>query len=119
MKSMADIKHSMRAVQDTSKITKAMYLISTAKVRKALNMYESNSTYFSRVREAMKDILLHSEGISHPYLGTSPLKRPAFLVLAAVGAAVSALWIGRVQNTTLPDAEIFVWFSAIRLPSRL
>ena len=35
-----------------------------------------------------------------------------FLVLAAVGAAVSALWIGRVQNTTLPDAEIFVWFSA-------
>ena len=27
MKSMADIKHSMRAVQDTSKITKAMYLI--------------------------------------------------------------------------------------------
>lgn len=36
----------------------------------------------------------------------------AFLVLAAVGAAVSALWIGRVQNTTLPDAEIFVWFSA-------
>ena len=44
MKSMADIKHSMRAVQDTSKITKAMYLISTAKVRKALNMYESNST---------------------------------------------------------------------------
>ena len=83
MKSMADIKHSMRAVQDTSKITKAMYLISTAKVRKALNMYESNSTYFSRVREAMKDILLHSEGISHPYLGTSPLKRPAFLVLAA------------------------------------
>ena len=36
----------------------------------------------------------------------------AFLVLAAVGTAVSALWIGRVKNTTLPDAEIFVWFSA-------
>ncbi len=83
MKSMADIKHSMRAVQDTSKITKAMYLISTAKVRKALNMYESNSTYFTRVQAAMKDILMHSTGITHPYLGVSPKKRPAFLVIAA------------------------------------
>lgn len=83
MKSMADIRHSMRAVKDTSKITKAMYLISTAKVRKALNMYSSNAAYFERVQVAMKDILLHSEGITHPYLGTSARRKPAFLVLAA------------------------------------
>lgn len=36
----------------------------------------------------------------------------AFLTLALVGAGISALWIGRIRNTTLPDAQISIWFFA-------
>ncbi len=42
MKNMGDIKHSIRAISDTEHITKAMHLISTSKMRKAISSYESN-----------------------------------------------------------------------------
>jgi F-type H+-transporting ATPase subunit gamma len=83
MKSMGDIRHSMRAIEDTEQITKAMHLISTSKMRKALNKYASNTVHFNRVQSAMKDILLHSREITHPFIGHSEGGRAAFVVISA------------------------------------
>ena len=42
MRSLADVKNSMRAIGDTSKITSAMKLISTSKMQKAIQRYDAN-----------------------------------------------------------------------------
>ena len=38
MNSIAEVRHHIGVVRDTGKITKAMYLISSAKMKKAVNM---------------------------------------------------------------------------------
>ena len=83
MKSTNDIKHSMHAIEDIEQITKAMHLISTSKMRKALNKYAANAVHFNRVQAAMKDILEHSREITHPFIGQSEGKRAAYVVIAA------------------------------------
>jgi F-type H+-transporting ATPase subunit gamma len=83
MKNTSDIKHSIKAIRDTSQITSAMRLISTSKMQKAIKKYQANAIYFNRVRSAMKDILLHSRDLHHPFLEHSPKGSPTYVVMAA------------------------------------
>jgi F-type H+-transporting ATPase subunit gamma len=80
---MSDIRHSIRSVSDMEQITRAMHLISTSKMRKAVSKYETNHAHFERVRSTMKDILEHTHGLSHPYLGESEGGKAAYVVIAA------------------------------------
>ena len=83
MKNTSDIKHSIKAIRDTSQITSAMRLISTSKMQKAIKKYQANAIYFNRVRSAMKDILLHSHDLNHPFLEHSAKGNPTYVVMAA------------------------------------
>lgn len=86
MDSMSDIKHRIRSISQTQQITRAMHLISVSKMRKALAKHESNAAYFTRVRSAMKDILMHTGEFSHPFLKheiqKSEQDRDAYIVIA-------------------------------------
>lgn len=83
MASMGDIKHSIRSISETEQITRAMHLISTSKMKKAIKKFESNHVHFERVQSALKDILSHSHELSHPYIGESEHGRAAYVVIAA------------------------------------
>jgi F-type H+-transporting ATPase subunit gamma len=83
MANMGDIKHSIHSISETEQITRAMHLISTSKMRKAIAKFESNRIYYERVLSTIKDILLHTRDISHPYIGESDGKRAAYIVIAA------------------------------------
>ncbi len=94
MQSISDIKRRIKSIQQTRQITKAMYLISTVKLRKALNRYEKNSKYIEKIRAVMKDILLHSGEIRHPFLHPRAGERTAFIVIAGDRA-----WRARTTTT--------------------
>jgi len=83
MRSVSDINGSIKAISDTSQITRAMKLISTSKMSKALQRYEANLLYFNRVRAALKDILVHSHELHHPFLEYHEEGIPAYIVIAA------------------------------------
>ena len=83
MASMADIKHSIRSISETEQITRAMHLISTSKMKKAINKYESNHVHFERVQSALKDIFSHTSELDHPYVGESRGGKAAYIVIAA------------------------------------
>ena len=83
MASMADIKHSIRSISETEQITRAMHLISTSKMKKAINKYELNHVHFERVQSALKDIFSHSSELEHPYVGESRGGKAAYIVIAA------------------------------------
>jgi F-type H+-transporting ATPase subunit gamma len=85
MASTSDIKHSIRSISETGQITRAMKLISTSKMRRAISRFESNSIYFRSVQSSIKDILVHSRGtdISHSYITESNGGKAAFIVVAA------------------------------------
>lgn len=84
MKGTSEIKHSIKATRDISQITSAMRLISTSKMQKAIKRYRANSIYFNKVRQSMKEILLHSPpNIQHPFLIPQKKGAKAYVVLAA------------------------------------
>ena len=51
MSSIAEIKHRIAGVRDTKKITNAMYLIASTKVRKAKNDLERTRPYFTALQK--------------------------------------------------------------------
>ena len=83
MASMGDIRHSIHSISEMEQITRAMHLISTSKMRKAVIKYESNHVHFERVQSALKDILTHTRELVHPYVGESDGGKAAYVVIAA------------------------------------
>lgn len=79
---ITEIKSRISSIEQTRKITKAMHLISTVKMRKALAKLETNATYLDRLRMTIKDILVHSGDIKHPFLKECDGQRTAFIVVA-------------------------------------
>ncbi len=82
MSDTAEIKHRIKSVGDTRQITKAMELISVAKMRKAIEKQAVNAAYFNSVRSTIKDIMRHSADIRHKYLMHRPNDRTAYIVIA-------------------------------------
>lgn len=83
MKNLIDIKHRIKSIAETRKITKAMETISISKMRKALLIFESNKMFFNRIRAVMSDILLHSKDVSNIYMRPRKDKRTIFIVIAS------------------------------------
>ena len=87
-KNISEIREHIRAVRETRQITNAMYLLSAARMKKALPQVEYTREYVHRLRAAVKDIMTHSPGLEHEYLAgqrsnEQSVQRPAFLILAA------------------------------------
>jgi len=57
MANLRDVRLRMRAIEQTLQVTKAMHLISTAKLRKGRRMLEDTVPYFKRIQKSMFDIL--------------------------------------------------------------
>jgi F-type H+-transporting ATPase subunit gamma len=57
MANLRDVRLRMRAIQQTLQVTKAMNLISTAKLRKGRRVLEDTEPYFTRIQKSMFDIL--------------------------------------------------------------
>lgn len=82
MADTAEIKHRIKGINDTHQITKAMELISVAKMHKTMAKHAANAPYFDTVRYAIKDILRHSADIHNKYIDHHPDSRTAYIVIA-------------------------------------
>lgn len=82
MADIAELRHRIKSIQDTHQITKAMELISVAKMRKAVVKQSFSSVYFDSVRYTLKDIMRHSNDIHNRYTEHRPDNRTAYIVIA-------------------------------------
>ena len=87
MASTKEIKDRIESVRDTQKITNAMYLIASTKLRKARAELDRTRPYFDALRSEIKRIFRTVEGVEsryfypgddHPLSGTY-----AYLVITA------------------------------------
>lgn len=67
MANLKEIKDRIGSVQDTRKITNAMYLIASTKLRKAKAEYEQTKPYFDLLKNEMKRIFRTVEKVEHPF----------------------------------------------------
>lgn len=68
MANLQELKARMKSVQDTQKITNAMYLIASNELRKAKRELTNAQPYFAAVRTEIKRIFRTLKEIEHPYI---------------------------------------------------
>lgn len=81
--STRDIKRRIRGVTSTTKITKAMELVSTAKLRRARTRLEESRPYYTTVLENIQNVLGITGNIKHPLLVDREVKSTLYVVLSS------------------------------------
>lgn len=75
MANAKEIKERMKSVQDTMKITNAMYMISSTKLRKSRKSLEDTEPYFYTLQSTMARILRHIPDIEDIYFQSNKDKK--------------------------------------------
>lgn len=75
MTSIKEIRTHIKSVEQTLKITNAMYLISSSNLRKARKQLTDVEPFFQKIETTISDILHHSPEINHIFFD----KRPGIL----------------------------------------
>jgi F-type H+-transporting ATPase subunit gamma len=80
---MREIKRSIKSKQSTKQITKAMEMVSAAKLKRAQNAALASRPYADKLREVVFSIASGSGSLKHPMLQHREVKRTAYLVITS------------------------------------
>jgi len=83
MATLRDIKRRIKAVQSTSKITKAMKMVAAAKFRKAQQRMFELRPYADRMSEGLSRLAADLEADIHPLLVVRPRKNVEVLIITS------------------------------------
>lgn len=67
MANAKEIQTRMKSIQDTMKITNAMYMISSSKMQKAKRILSDTEPYYYNMQAAISRILRHMPDTEHPF----------------------------------------------------
>lgn len=70
-----EIKRKIRSVNSTMQITKAMELVSTAKLKRSRDRMDITKPYFETVKEAVQDVMGADKSIRSPYVQSQELSK--------------------------------------------
>lgn len=87
MANTKEIQNRIKSIQDTMKITRAMYMMSSMKLRKAKQKLENTEPYFYGLQEQISGILSHFPDMQHLYFdncssATNPcVKKKGYIII--------------------------------------
>ncbi|MFP3091051.1 ATP synthase F1 subunit gamma [Treponema sp. TIM-1] len=84
MANLRDVRLRMRAIEQTLQVTKAMNLISTAKLRKGRRILEDTEPFFRRIQKSMYDILAGAESMESEYLCKKKIGGPGRVAVLVI-----------------------------------
>lgn len=116
MANTKEIQTRMKSIQDTMKITNAMYMISSSKLKKAKKAMEESSDHFYAIQSSIERILRHVPDIENIYMEADTPKenrRVGYIVITAdkgLAGAYNQNVMKLVQREldTNPKGELFV-----------
>jgi len=77
------IRRRIRTIQSTAKITKAMEMIATSKMRRAQERVLAGRPYAEKIRQVIADLAAQSEGALHPLLERREVNRVEVIHITA------------------------------------
>jgi F-type H+-transporting ATPase subunit gamma len=83
MATLRDIKRRIKAVESTSKITKAMKMVAAAKFRKAQQRMLEMRPYAERMNGILSSLASGAEGEAHPLLNVRPRRNIEVIVMTS------------------------------------
>lgn len=76
MANTREIQSRMKSINDTMKITNAMYMISSSKLKRAKRVLAETEPYFYSIQSAISRIIRHFPNIENSYFDTRPEIKP-------------------------------------------
>ncbi|ADI00635.1 ATP synthase F1 subunit gamma [Salisediminibacterium selenitireducens] len=100
MASLKDIKTRIGSTKKTKQITKAMEMVSAAKLNRAQQKATSFVPYTEKIREVVESIAAGSEGVSHPMLeDREEVKKTGYIVITSDRGLCGAYNSGLLRQT--------------------
>ena len=84
MANLRDVRLRMRAIRQTLQVTKAMNLISTAKLRKGRRVLEDTEPYFNRIQKSMFDILSGAGKVESAFFRQGETGKPSRIAIVVI-----------------------------------
>ncbi len=78
-----DIKRRIKSVNSTKQITKAMELVSTAKLKRRRTVLEAIQPYYETTLATVRHIMENEQSIRHQYLTVRPVEKTLYVVVSA------------------------------------
>ena len=105
MASTKEILDRKNSIQDTLKITNAMYMISSSKLKKTKNMLADTEPYFFTLQSEMSRILRHLPDMDDIYFKTNEDKDPEDLTVGYIVVTADKGLAGAYNHNILKLAE--------------
>ncbi len=85
MSTTNEIKQHLKAVEQTRQITNAMYLLSTSRMKKAMQSVDFNLFYLKRLRATIKDVLSKTKNndLTNKYIEDNQRGAAVFVVISS------------------------------------
>ncbi len=83
MPTLRDLRRRIKSVQGTQQITKAMEMVSAAKLRKAQTKLEASRPYASKMQAMLDNLTQRTVSLSHPLFEKREVKKTGVVVVTA------------------------------------
>jgi F-type H+-transporting ATPase subunit gamma len=91
MASLRDIRRRIRSVKNTQQITKAMEMVSAAKLRRAQSRLEEARPYAAKLKEVLENLAAVAAQVHHPLFEKRPVEKRALVVVTSDKGLAGAL----------------------------
>lgn len=105
MANAKEIQDRMKSINDTLKITNAMYMISSSKLKKSKKMLSDTEPYFFTLQSEMSRILRHLPDIEDIYFKTNEEKKPEDRMVGYIVITADKGLAGSYNHNVLKLAE--------------
>ena len=109
---MQEIKRRIRSVESTKKITKAMELVATSKLRKTRNQLEQSKPYYTNVALMTAEILANCKGDNDSVylIENNDVKKDVYIVIASslgLCGGYNTNVFKEIKNVIKPDDYVY------------
>lgn len=112
MESMRDIKRRINSIKNTQKITNAMKMVATAKLRRSQEMAERARPFFNKTREIIYDVSQYTNDYTeHPLFLDKGGKRHLYIVINSdrgLCGAYNIKAVEKARDSFRPVEEVFL-----------
>jgi F-type H+-transporting ATPase subunit gamma len=105
MANVKEIQDRMKSIRDTMKITNAMYMISSSKMKRAKKALADTEPYFYGMQSAISRILRHLPDMEHRFFDTRPEKKGAERKIGHIVVTADKGLAGAYNHNVLKIAE--------------
>src|SRR5512140_1779672 len=103
MATLRDIRRRIRSVENTEQITRAMEMVSAAKLRRAQSRVTAARPYAAKLQEILENLAGVARDLSHPLFASRPEEKVALILVTA-----SKGLCGNYNSVLIRRAEAFL-----------